>query len=191
MKVIKENDSYEFEDGELTLQIYMEDDSLYWKASSKDNNPIYQTIALTKENYFIYKLFGDLYDDIATYSVFDHLAVNGSVKDVNDYFRKIKRHKEVFDGSHVIWKTLDENDNINAVRISKEDDKILIEFAKLVSGKDDIDPSDISLRFNTKDKSDKPYTTPFVTMFRKLATYNPEYHQTHIEEYLYKLAKKC
>ena len=77
--------------------------------------------------------------------------------------------------------------------IKKEDDQFLLEFTS-----PKIDDNDfifrmlgtVSIRFRNSGSTYDPYNIIFMRMFNKLQDYDPEYHQMHIEELVYKRTLK-
>lgn len=164
---------------------------LYWCfRDGNDDITTYGTFLITKENYQIYELFEQLYSEIASCQVFDDDGLNEIEKQSGQY-------KELFNDEVITWISDDrdlENDNI--VKMSKQEETFLLEFAKKEKKKDIQNLWDmsrrVSIRFRNSGSSYAPFNIPFMRMFNKLCEYDPEFHQINIEEYLYqKSIKKC
>lgn len=162
------------------------------------------TFEITKENYFIYSLFEQLYDDIRLCN-FYHVDENDLLwcdtkEEIEALYSNIKRrneelknsvvYKSIFDGNSVIWYS-DEyiHDETDILKITKEDDKYILEFKEQRLPEPDSDrwriPGSICIRFRNSGSYQKPFNLTFMRMYQKLQEYDPEYHQIHVEEYVY------
>lgn len=170
---------------------------LYWCAYDLDNiDKEMVTFEITKENYDVYQLFEKLYDKIATCQVFkvsesDLNFCEGKDEIINLYKHAAKLNEELkqisnftllFHDGIISWhsdSTLFEDANV--VNIKKVQDKIILEF--IFYNKDLADEN--SIRFRNRGSAYKPFNVLFMELFNSLQTYDEEYHQIHLEEYLY------
>lgn len=177
---------------------------LYWalNVDSEEYIPLKKReksqFKITKENYFIYSLFEQIYDDISNCKVFepapieinlcatqddfeqletDHEALNQSLK-------KGERYQNLYHDGIIEWRS-DESyyEDANSVEIRKNGEEILLDF---IHREEEISFCDYSIRFRNSGSSYSPFNAVFMKMFNKLQEYDPNNHQIHIEEYLYK-----
>jgi len=164
---------------------------------------------ITKENYFIYSLFEELYDDIKESRIFiptDNKLSEEYTEEESDFdFMKYmteeraktlnKRHKKLaayqllFDGETIEWHSDDDvYDRSDRVVIKKTDNTFVLEFIRPSVTEDNFIhriPGSVSIRFRNSGSTYDPYNMIFMRMFNKLQEYDPEYHQMHIEELSY------
>ena len=182
-----------------TLDLYMQLNSPNLKEELSSD-----TFEITKENYFIYSLFEQLYDDIRLCNLYqvdenDLLwcdtkeeieALYSNIKRRNEELKNSVVYKSIFDGNSVIWYS-DEyiHDETDILKITKEDDKYILEFKEQRLPETDSDrwriPGSICIRFRNSGSYQKPFNLTFMRMYQKLQEYDPEYHQIHVEEYIY------
>ncbi len=178
---------YTFSKNNKYLKIFFTN-NLYWSFDdlSSDVPVDYGSFIITKENSFIYNLFNKLYNNI-TYT-----------------------RKKFFDGKNITWVS---NNNIynkdSILKISKEEDNIILEFAKREKKDSDHLMNEINYTINIMFNSDL-INYPFLNMYHQLISYKLEYGemparsfteipgQLHIEEYIDEeihknqiLTKKC
>lgn len=149
---------------------------LYWIIDNldKDDGLFYQDFLITKENYFIYFLFEQLYMNIVSCK-FDEKKV-----------KQNEKYNSLVNDKCITWISDDRDYKYNcAVKISKIDDIFLLEFVKSESMNKNFfwdNSFDISIRFCNSGSYYKPFNQFFMGMYHKLLDYNPMYHQVHIEE---------
>ena len=177
---------------------------LYWSIYnlSYDEELTYETFVITKENYYIYELFLNLYESIKNGDIYDENETNFLISSNNlEEMKERERihrlfiertQKKLFIDNSIIWYS-DDGDYADdeIVRISKVDEEFLLEFFKIP--KVDKDKScysshhhfGISIRFRNSGCRYQPFELPFMKMYNKLCKYDPDMHQIHIEEYEY------
>lgn len=148
---------------------------------------------ITKENYEVFKLFDELYNNI----------IDG---------KPYGKESECYDNNSVFGKRqhdmlVDENNNINWISdngpsyiedrfkfFKVDDDTYRFTFYRNDEEMDFGHKSciDISVRIRNSGSSYEPYNCAFMLMFQKLQKIDTEYHQIHFEEveYAKKLEKK-
>lgn len=169
---------------------------LYWYFIDKDNfSERNGTFKITKENYFIYSLFEELYNSIKESDVFKVTDVDlmfcKSLKDLeeesnlkeslNKRAKQVGNYDELFHDDMVTWVSDDcKMDEVNSVDImKKDDDEFILNFvftSKFPAR---------SIRFRNSRSYYDPYNCLFMKMFQELQKYDPLDGQIHIEEYLY------
>lgn len=174
-----------------------------------------ETFVITKENYFIYSLFEELYEDIKNSKIFlpikketteyeeddeeDDFDIwknlsEDELNKKNQAFKEREYYQKLFDGETIIWHSDDEEYNVaDRVKIHKEEDNFVLEFIRpqITTDKLIYRPLDsISIRFRNSGSTYDPYNMIFMRMFNKLQEYDPDYHQIHIEELTYRKTLK-
>lgn len=182
-----------------TLDLYMQLNSPNLKEELSSD-----TFEITKENYFIYSLFEQLYDDIRLCNLYqideNDLLWCDTKEEIEALYSNTKRRNEelknsivyqsIFDGKSVIWYS-DEyiHDEADILKITKEEDKYVLEFKEQRLPEPDSDrfrfPGSICIRFRNSGSYQQPFNCIFMRMYQKLQEYDPEYHQIHVEEYVY------
>lgn len=164
------------------------------KIDYKNKNEIIN-FEITKENYELFTLFETLYNEVINCDVF---RID---EDELDYYaeeeieEKRQRHKEwnselktgyvynnlVHDGV-ISWKHDDQiEEEANILNIYKENDKYRLEFVLRNTEMSFF----IDVRFRNSGSRYQPFNISFMRFFNKLQQYDTEYHQIHIEEYMY------
>lgn len=140
---------------------------------------------ITKENYYFYSLIEELYDSIKNYQSFG--------KD-NESFDDIKKYDQynpygLFKEGAIDWHSDDAiYDTASRLVIKKEMDFYKIIFVK---GIIDYDMETYVVRFSNSGSRYSPFNVNFMKFYYELGKYEPDYHQIHIEEYLYNKRCKC
>lgn len=177
------------------------------------NDEVKDNFIITKENYFIYSLFEELYNDILESRIFvpihkrktsDEIELDDDDFDVwnkydefdfnkrNEWYKNQSIYQKLFNGKTIEWHSDDEEFSVaNRVTIEKVDDTFVLEFtrpylseSKRFSGL--LFSSDkVNIRFRNSGSTYDPYNAIFMRMFNKLQEYDPDNHQMHIEEINY------
>ena len=195
MKVIKSNDEFGLcitiiEEDKNIIFNYGGTGDLYWSIN-KNNNSDKETFLITKENYFLYTLFDELFFDIENINIFDE-----------DYKTKCKlynysNYNELFCNKTITWYS-DESvhDDANVLKIIKENEifRLVFYIQQKDSGCNDIFHSSrrISIRFCNSGSRYKPFNILFMKMYNsmnRIDDVNDFGHQIHVEEYLYNKKK--
>ena len=195
---LEENDS-------CLSMVYGGNGDLYWCIRSRnrtmEDDSKKDMFVITKENYALYSLFEELYNDIKEINIFEDFEDN---KDIYRLYNH-SNYYELFDddNSTITWYS-DETSNevANYLEIKKEKDCFVITFyiQDYIDGYDaDFNSlSYIPVRFRNSGSRYYPFNIVFMKMYQKLKDVDDvnEYgHQIHFEEYLYerdtpKLLKK-
>ena len=151
---------------------------LYWQYKSEISvleDKDKQELVITKENYFIYELFYKLYESIKNNKVF---------YDNKNYFEE--KQNKLFKNNAIEWYS-DELpiDITSKLTITKEEEVFKVIFEKSKKTQDGIFIT-YSIRFRNGGSRYAPFNINFMEMYNELKEYDLNYHQIHIEEYLYK-----
>lgn len=167
--------------------LFADNGDLYWRYLCEENildASERKEFTITKENYFIYGLFFDLYKNIKQNRVYFGLQEN-------DYLQ-IKGENNLFKNGVIDWYSDECPDDIaSRLIIKKEEESFKLTFVKSKEDYDGIFMT-YSVRFRNSGSRYKPHNISFMNMYKELKKYNFDNHQIHIEEYLYnqKVKKK-
>lgn len=186
-------DEFHIETNEGVFEISFQGNlDLYWNYRSKEiilDKPNEKEFIITKENYYIYELFYKLYESIKNRKVYCSYNDEEYIEVREDEYNPCKLFKDGI----IDWHS-DDNDYENASRllIKKEDEIFRVTFIKSKKENDIVMPITYSVRFSNSGSRYNPYNIAFMNMYNELKLYDTNYHQMHIEEYLYnqKLLKK-
>lgn len=170
---------------------------LYWRYIHKGDirdNPSTHEFTITKENYFIYELFDDLYNTIKAGKIYYDLNSDDNLYlDEDDlYFnsviseQKINNYDNLFKDGVIDWHSDDftyETGSRLLIKPDGETYKVIFE-----KSKEDYDTAmfmTFSVRIRNSGSTYDPCNIVFMNMYNKLKQYDPTYHQIHIEEHLY------
>lgn len=205
MKISKENN-------EFGLQIFIEEENsylsifyggnldLYWAIHSNkrtlENDSKSDMFVITKENYELYNLFENLYNDIKEINIFKDF------KEDKDRYRLYNRsnYQELFDEKNktITWYSDETAHEVsNYLKIKKEKDCFIINFniQEYIEGYDRDFSSlyYIPIRFRNSGSRYDPFNIIFMRMYKRLKEIDDvnEYgHQIHMEEYLYEMEQQ-
>ena len=208
----------ESEDKSLAL-IWGGNGDLYWLLDNLEEMDVkedrmYDTFCITKKDYAIYSMFEELYDDLMNGRIYlpeEHM--NTHVEDLteeekeevekynayeiehareeNEDIKRSARYQLLTADNVVTWYSDEEERRIaEIVRISKQEDSILLEFIRQ-SKKDDLGdtrlPGYYSIRFRTSGSTYTPCDLVFTRHFLKMQEYDFDApQQIHIEEWCYR-----
>lgn len=145
---------------------------------------------ITKENYFLYCLFDELYEDVRNYNIFipDGHNSEEECSAANERFRKIDLYnpRKLFCDGKIDWHCDDfDYDEAGSLVIEKLDDCYKLTFNKC-KNKSLLGIIDsYSIRIGNSGSRYGYFNMIFMRMYNKLCSYDPEFHQIHVEEYLY------
>lgn len=218
------------EDNKILNIIFGGNLDLYWNLSLRNKyditdenrkklmyDELKDSFTITKENYFIYSLFEELYEDIKNARIFELRTSSANeeqseeeqiidleediwsimnqeeIDKKNNEFKNRWYYNNLFDGEKIEWHSDDETYEVaDKVEIRKIEDAYELTFTrpKMTDGKYFYlrAPMSISIRFRNSGSLYDPFNVIFMRMFNKLQSYTPEYHQIHLEEINY--AKK-
>ena len=195
-------------ENEFGLQIFIEEDNsnylsifyggnldLYWTIHSNkrtlENDSKTDTFTITKENYKLYNLFENLYNDIKEINLFEDFEED------KDRYRVYNQsnYQELFDEKNktITWYSDETAHEIaNYLKIKKEKNCFIISFniQEYIEGYDRDFASlyYIPIRFRNSGSRYDPFNIIFMRMYEKLKDVDDtnEYgHQIHMEEFLY------
>ena len=200
MEITKKSSEYKdfgdeitFKDKDKIFRISFEGNlDLYFSFHSYNKEHFFE---ITKENYYIYEVFLNLYNNIKSNNLYEVDEIDISLheprtledlnyiyedkKELNDWVKKGSRYDELYHDGIITWKSDDSWDdyyNRNYyVSIIKKENSIVFNF-------DDIESY---VRFRNSGSYYDPYNILFMEAFNKLMKYDPNDGQIHIEEYLY------
>ncbi len=190
---------------------------LYWSICFRNENHE-NYFVITKENYGVYRLFCQLYDDIENINVFDEEVPfyleteeekmaylcerKTEIEQRKERYRLFNyaNYNELFDKDNktITWYSDETNHKVaNILKIKREEDSFRIEFY-IQPNIDDYDNDFnsgyyIPIRFRNSGSSYGPFNIVFMQMYNDMTQIDDTYdvgHQIHIEEYLYIEAKK-
>lgn len=186
---------------------------LYWTIRSKNDSDCHEFI-ITKENYEVYKLFEELFDDIENIKIYTEPIIPFYIeteeekqeyienqKDEIEYEKKKYRlfnhsnYNELFDKENntITWYSDETNHEVaNILKIKKEKESFRLEFSiqpyKEGYDRDFNSLNYIPIRFRNSGSSYDPFNVIFMRMYEKMKQIddvNDYGHQIHIEEYLF------
>ena len=204
MRIIKEK-------GEFGLNIFLEENNsylaitfggngdLYWCIKSynrtMENDPKMDLFTITKENYKLYSLFSELYDDIKDINIFDDFSED---KDIYRLYNS-SNYQELFNENDntITWYSDETNHEVaNYFKIKKEKNSFKISFYiqeyKEGYDRDFNSINYIPVRIRNSGSRYAPFNIIFMKMYQRLKEIDDvnEYgHQIHMEEYLYNKEK--
>lgn len=165
------------------------------------------TFTISKENYFIYSLFEELYNYIKESKIFIPTQNNNDPEEYNEYtdmdtifteerlnmhnnqHKQSPTYKSLFNEDIVEWHSDDDQyQRADTVRIIKKEESIELEFIRPKLTESNFIfrmPDTVCIRFRNSGSRYDPYNIIFMRMFQRLQDYDPEYHQIHIEEINY------
>ena len=186
---------------------------LYWTIHSKNTNDDNNFI-ITKENYEVYRLFEELFDDIENIRIFDEEYIPfylETEEEKQDYINELEYKKnkyrlynysnynELFDKENntITWYSDETNHEVaNILKIKKEKESFRLEFSiqphKEEYDRDFNSQNYIPIRFRNSGSSYNPFNVIFMRMYEKMKQIddiNDYGHQIHMEEYLYSQSK--
>lgn len=182
---------------------------LYWRNIYQGNvleQPESKSFTITKENYYLFSLFKELYENIKNCNIFKVYEDDNSLCENDEeielhHLKKIELNNELksredcnperlFLNGIIEWHCDDFfYDKASILMIKKEEDTFIVKFEK--SKVEDIFLT-YSVRLRNSGSRYDPFNLFFMRMYLNLVNYEPDFHQIHIEEYLWqkKLQKK-
>lgn len=162
---------------------------LYWRycyEGSILNSSKEHTFTITKENFYIYSLFEELYDSIKEGKPFKNYEAINSEDCCFEFDNKF-----LFKNNIIDWHSDDfYYYDASCVMIKKEEEKYKVTFKK---SKENIQQGlflTYSVRFRNSGSRYEPFNAVFMRMYQNLCNHNFDYEQIHMEEYLYNLDKQ-
>lgn len=176
-------------DGEVLKISFQGNLDLYWSYDYRTaiaDTKEYMEFNITKENYYLYLLFDELYIAIKNNKPYH----NCSIKDDKLRNKKINEYGnlKLYQDRKIIWYSDDFADisNASAIIIEKKQDRFLVTIKRSLEERySGTYFKTYSVRIRNSGSRYEPYNITFMNMYQKLKEYNPNYHQIHVEEYLY------
>lgn len=182
-KITTENGSFDIMfGGNLDLYWY------YWPEENYKDWPLAKTFTISKENYFIYQKLDELYKNIKEQKPYQSKDENSSTafassKLINESPNAQYSYKNLFQNGIIKWYSDDAPlEEASMLEIKSQEDKYIITFHQ---GKEDFGFPTYAIRFRNSGSRYEPYNFAFMNMYNSLSEYDANYHQIHIEEYLY------
>ena len=223
MKVIKHENEFgliiSFQELDKQFDVsFSGNGDLYWTIRSENINDDNNFI-ITKENYEVYRLFEELFDDIENIKIDDDeeyiTFYLKTEEEKQEYIKKRKdeieyeknkyrlfnlsNYNELFDKENnaITWYSDETSHEVaNILKIKKENESFELEFyiQPYIEGYDRDFNSlyHIPIRFRNSGSSYDPFNIVFMRMYGKMKqvdNVNDYGHQIHIEEYLYNQSK--
>ena len=194
------------DDGEFDIHFARNLD-LYWSyfANQRLKPGDKKIITITKENYFLYSLFEELYEDVENYNMFNldesdflmcetMLEAQDMIKENEEqrkFWHEIEKQKpeRLFRNNAIEWHCDDysyQEGNILKIKRKKETFKVIFEQG---TRNKELSSRICSVRMRNSRSGHDPFNQLFMRMYRKLIGYTPT-NQMHIEEYLYAQRKR-
>lgn len=166
---------------------------LYWDCKSKKilDEAHEKEFLITKENYFLYSLFERLYECIKDYN-FEDVFIHEDELFLNEFQNSLinndKNNEErLFKDGIVDYHSDDyPYEESSSFQIKKLEESYKLTFKRGIANGDFIT---YAVRISNSGSRYQYFNTLFMHMYHKLIDYEPEYHQIHIEEYLYELTR--
>lgn len=158
---------------------------LYWSYHSKDYDTKEKIFNITKENMFIYNLFEKLYKAIKTNKPYSNSMYNWDLKNKSEKLSPyLDKEHRLFIDNKIVWhsdtSTYEESPILT---IEKTNNSFKITFTK-GKDKDRFHTLYTDINFCNNGSRYIPFQASFMNMYQELDTYNYDYHQIHIDEYL-------
>lgn len=160
--------------------LFMGNFDLYWRYCYSGNilqTDDEKTFYITKENYYLFSLFDDLYNNVKNYKVFSNDIFNEELK-IADKFNDVK----LFVDDKIEWYSDDfDYEDASVLRIERLLDCYKVTFVK----SKDRHHLTYSVRFRNSRSRYHPFNILFMNMYLELCSNDFSYYQIHMEEYLY------
>lgn len=180
------------DDGVFCIE-YFGNLDLYWMVKYPGNllqGEEKKEFYITKENYFLFSLFDTLYQRVKNYEIFSHhkedfeFGIEIDSINSNQKIRKMDQYnpRRLFQNNCIEWYSDDfDYDIASILKIEQLGEKYKVTFSK---SKGRNFPT-YSVRIRTSGSRYGYFWMVFMDMYQELCCYDEEYHQIHMEEYLY------
>ena len=186
--------NYYFNDGVNYLKIIFGGNGDLYFGTRFEKNKEFEFL-ITKENFYIYNLFDELFINLKeakVYEVYESKFYNTPKEEyikINEWNQKIKNsymYQKLFHSEDVLTWISDDSvsfniENADTLRIIKENDRYKLKFTYY----ENEFPHVRTIRIRNSGSRYSPFNIIMMKFFNKLQEYDPNYHQIHIEEYLY------
>ncbi len=208
LQVLREKNSdedwynYYFINGKQRLEILsLGNGDMYFHSLSKAQE---STFLITKENMFFYNLFSQLFNAFEEASVFhvcesdllrcaneeEKQRIYDEVDNRNQSLKETEIYKKVYHNQKITWISDDsisfDDQSADSLSITKKIDYYSLKFAFY----EDEFPHIRSIRIRNARSRYKPFNMLMMDFFNNLQNYDPNYHQMHIEEYIFQQNKE-
>lgn len=207
LKITKEKNkmnSYDFkitsEDNTLGIMFGGNGDLYFYVKKTIMNQKQIINFEITKGNYILYKLFESLYNQIINCDIYrldeyeleffdeqeaeEKRAMN---QEWNEELKQSSVYKNLVKDGVISWRHDDQiYEQANILNIHKEDEKYRLEFVEQTQ---EWSPF-LDVRFRNSGSRYSPFNMAFMDFYRELQKYDTEYHQIHMEEWLYQKRKE-
>ena len=197
MEITREKNSeglydYKFKCGDKTLWIFF-GGNLYLYMILSDNTLLEEcvdktiTFDITKENYELFSIFEQLYNDILSCKPYGE-----KIEDDSLWFYETA-YNNLYKNDTITWASDDDPiDSADRMSINKINDDLIRLTFKRTNLKTELPKygHGISIRFRNSGSRYDPFNCNFMTMYKDIQTIDPIYHQMHIEELVYKKLKR-
>lgn len=182
------------------LRIFFGGNGDLYFGSNMFKQSIEDEFLITKENIILYNLFDNLYKDFKEAKVYKiddfelqfyktKEEIQSKYDEYNEWNNKLKAsymyQKLFYNENSITWISddsisFDENKS-NTLKIIKEENKYKLKFTYYEKGFSYVR----SIRIRNSRSRYNPFNIVMMNFFNELQKYDPNYHQIHIEEYLY------
>jgi len=207
-KTKNQMDSFDFEitNKENTLTIMFGGTGDLYFYVNKNNLLTNETVdfIITKENYSLFSLFEELYNQIVNCDVFkvvdDEVYSDEEIEDMdfflddevedkkaiysrwNKELRQGLTYKKLVSNGVISWRNDDQPyDEANMLNIYKEDEQYRLEFIPRSREMSFF----VNVRIRNSGSNYAPFNMVFMRFYQELQNYDPKCHQIHMEECLY------
>ena len=215
--ILDDNDKYLMISFRGNLDLYW---SIHYKNLDEKDNTIAKYFIITKENYHLYRLFENLFNDIDNINLYDEAVFIPSYleteEEIEEYLEEQRRQKEEAKDSYKLYNCSNYNELFdeksrtitwysdetahevaNILKIKQEKNIFILEFyiQPYIEGYDEDfhSASHIPIRFRNSGSSYEPFNFIFMRMYNEMKNIddvNDYGHQMHIEEYMLRKFKK-
>lgn len=161
---------------------------LYFTMYNREKTDRTEFFDITKSNYTLYEMFERLYNDIM-----ENRILKDETSESEDYNESIKYKYQglpIVKDERVIWISDDscetDLEKCNSLTIIKYPDTITLKFK--LNDKEDF--YNRSIRISNSGSRYEPYNICFMNLYNNLQTYDPNFHQVHIEEIPFQKLKR-
>ena len=164
---------------------------LYWEVYDSKSDSILPRIdfLVTKENFYVWNLFDQLYNGVSNY--WDNIR-GSQLTDNHEFTECLRRGEErnpqrLFKDGVIEWHHDGHPyDEANVMRLSKDGDNYVVEME--FNNKNYVMDGN-SVRFSNSGSRYQPYNNMFMAMFNELQSCPEDCHQIHMEEVFYEQDK--
>lgn len=163
----------------------------YWPKKNISDWHLSKSFTITKENYFLYQKVDELYIRIKERRPYQKVEKDDyetfleelDLSNLNESKGTDYVYEKLFQDDIIKWYSDDAPlEEASRIEIKKLEQTYTITFYQ---GKEEYDFPTYTVRFRNSGSRYHPYNFTFMNMYNSLSEYDPNYHQIHIEEYLY------